>query len=304
MGMTYLCTITEPVEGKSGTYCPTCKRILPDTMFKRLLTPAQARARGFTREGERVYERWKQCKKCAPSARHTPVRYMKPQALLKAAERGTARIPDLPSALVLAQQREYARISKASRDAVLRRWDAWWAARWDYARGRLRKELEVTTQRIYYSRDNPHREDPQGQIEAFLREYRQLVRGLIAWCTHMRRKRAIGRAHARAVEASEGLKATSVARRRGRPPKLKPAGDRQYVIDEHSQWADYIRVQELHALREKYLRLPTQARTYRLSNPPLLLLSDSTTQTQCLHGYEELAEREARRQRMAALKGS
>lgn len=301
--MIYLCTITEPVEGKSGTYCPTCKRILPDAHFKRLLTPAQARARGFPREGERVYEHWKQCRKCAPSAKRTPVRFMKPKALIKAVEQGVARVPDLPSALVLAQQREDARILKAKREGVLRRWDTWWAARWDYARDRLRKELEKTTQRIYYSRDTPHEDDPHRLVVTFLLKYRQELRSLISWFTRMRGMRALGRAHARAVEASEAIDTGWGERRRGRPPKTKPTGDRQYVMDQHSQWADYIRVQTLHALREEFLSLPTQARIYRLGNPPLLLLSDNPTQTQCLHGYPEFADRDASRQRMAALKG-
>lgn len=297
--MIHLCTITEPLEGESGTYCPTCCRILPDAHFKRLLTPAQARARGFTREGERVYERWRECKACSPPPRRKTAKTMTSHQIMREVAKGNLRAAQANYAVELARKRE----NEARRQGVLRRWDAWWAARWDYARDRLRRELETTTQRIFYARDNPPLDDPACEVEAFLREYRQTVRALISWCTDMRRLRALGRAHARAAEASERLDTGWGERRRGRPPKTKPTGDRRYVMDQHSQWADYIRAQDLNALRERYLALPTKPRAYRLSNPPLLLLSSSDADVHCLHGYPEFADRDASRQRMAALKG-
>ncbi len=244
--------------------------------------------------GDVVYATWRECKQCSPPAKRKTPKTMTSFAISRAIIRGDVRAAVGGPAFEQAKKRE----NDARRSAVLRRWDAWWAARWDHARSRMRKELDATTQRIYYARDNPHREDPGGAVHAFLLEYREQVRALISWCTDMRRLRTLGREHARRLEGAVPVDGPP---RRGRPAKQRPHGDRKYVMDARSQWSDFIRHQDLQHLRDVYTALPTQVRVQRLGSPPLILFEQSPDVAQCLHGYAELEDRDAQQQRVAAL---
>lgn len=283
--MTYLCTITTPIDGPSATLCPQCKRILPDAEFKRLLTPAQARARGFTLPGERVYATWSKCKDCDPPPQRKSLRTMTSHQIYQAIMNDEVRISVAEAYMEKARKRE----NEARAKGPMQRWAQEWANRWHFAREKLRAELRATTLRLQYLNRNPPAQPEAAEMAtALLEMYRPLLRHLIEW-TSVQAKNRAGREYLRraqmAADRAQGNYSSTFARRPGRPAKTINPDHRTMIMDKHSEWADYASRREVDALRQAWAAL---ARSYpdllRTRLPvPLLLTQDE--ERRCLHGF-------------------
>lgn len=94
--------VERPVEGKNGGYCASCNTIKPIAEFKRLLTYAETKARGY--KGDyRVELLVHTCKSCQP--KRTPLARMTRKQIHNAVEAGDVRPLDAEYRLsVIAQQ--------------------------------------------------------------------------------------------------------------------------------------------------------------------------------------------------------
>ncbi len=298
--MIHLCTITTPLDGPSATLCPQCSRILPDAMFRRLLTPAQAAARGFRpiREtpeqaqqraeeaclrrprkpvwqgAQRVYATWRLCRDCDPPPKRKTLKTMTSRELYEQALDNPELLRTVDVHLKAARQRE----KRARSESAYKRWEREWRERWHFARQKLRVELRTTTDRLHYLKKNPPRFGYEEGLH-FFDTYRAILRDLIGWFSAQAGNRQ-GRGQMRMAAEAEGVRPWQGGR--GRPPKARAGGDRTQVMDRHSTWGDYLSPAQDSALRQAWAALPPQ---FLRSRVPHVLLITSDDDRLCLAGY-------------------
>lgn len=130
-------------------HCAKCNRVLPTDAFKRFMTPAEMRYRGYS-GNRKVLIETKHCKDCRPRRRVSPESF-KTHELKQKAARGEI-------SPVIANAIEKVRTEKARarmRSAATARWDKVKLAAYDALLDGLREEILAVTQQRKHARHRP-----------------------------------------------------------------------------------------------------------------------------------------------------
>ncbi len=175
--------VTQATHGPDGQpltqvfHCAKCNRCLPPDKFKRAMTPAEAKYRGYS-GARKVFIETQHCADCRPRRRRLPESFTTPE-LKRKAERGEIS-PIVAKGIADKRQRRALAEQKA---AANKRWDIATAKTWEPLIDALRAEVHAVTQQRKYARTKAKGTSATAQaahIEAFAETYLDLLRRIRA----------------------------------------------------------------------------------------------------------------------------
>lgn len=144
--------ITQELRGKAGQVCAKCGKLKHVRLFRRVLTAAQAAARGyFDHDTKPMHVPSKFCTECQPRPRPKDLRHMPEKALHN--ELANQRVKPQIVAAEIARRGAIQPVSAQEHGAAggAARWEKFHRARWEHAKGRIRDELaRMRAQTAYY----------------------------------------------------------------------------------------------------------------------------------------------------------
>lgn len=144
--------VTEKLHGPAGQVCAKCGKLKHVRLFRRVLTAAQAAARGyFDHDKNPMHVPSKFCTECQPRPRPNDLRHMPEKALHN--ELANRRIKPQIVAAEIARRGQIQPVSAQEHGAAgaAARWEKFHRVRWEHAKERIRKELaRMRAQTAYY----------------------------------------------------------------------------------------------------------------------------------------------------------
>lgn len=158
----------------SHQHCAKCNRVLEASAFRRYLTPAEAKARGYT-GNRKVLIETAHCKDCRPRRRTKPESFTTAE-LKKKLKRGEIQAPLVAAIEKTRTAKAHARMKAA----VVARWDKTKMSKYQALLAALREEIHAVTQQRKHARGRAASAPMAQSVEVYADTYLGILRRLRA----------------------------------------------------------------------------------------------------------------------------
>jgi hypothetical protein len=172
-------------------HCAKCNRVLEASAFRRYLTPAEAKARGYT-GNRRVLIETAHCKDCRPRRR------TKPEAFTTAELKKKLKRGEIAAPIVKALEKTRTATARARmRSAVVARWDKAKLSQYQALMKEIKAEIIAVTQQRKHARGRAASAPMAQSVEVYADTYLAILRRLRADLTLAGRRLAFKVEHER-----------------------------------------------------------------------------------------------------------